>query len=63
MNETNTNVFNNEYKEIILTIRITPNQAKDMYNLMKYYTISKVSKFIRKMLKVMIKNGKEKGII
>jgi len=62
--ETNTNVSENEYKkEIIFTFRLTSDQARDMYKLMKVMGISKVSKFIRKMLKVMIKNGKEKGII
>jgi len=63
MSETNTNVCDNEYKEVIVTIRVTRDQAKNIKLLMESMGIKQISKFTRKMYKVMIEHGKEKGII
>ena len=50
-------------KNIFIGFRITPEMASNLNKLMEVMEYDNVSKWIRKMFKVMIKNGKEKGII
>ena len=50
-------------KELFIGLRINDDMASNVRKLMEVMGYSNVSKFIRKMIKTMINNGKEKGII
>ena len=50
-------------KNIFIGFKMTQDMATDINSLMEAMGYSHISKFIRKFFKVMIKNGKEKGII
>ena len=50
-------------KDIFIGLRIDPEMAKDLNSLMEVMGYKTISKWIRKMFKVIIKDGKEKGHI
>lgn len=51
------------YKTEGIFFRLDPELLQDVTHLMKVMQYDNMSKFIRKMLKTMVKHGKKKGII
>ena len=51
------------YKSEAIFFRLEPELLKDVNKLMKVMEYDNMSKFIRKLLKTMVKHGKGKGII
>jgi len=51
------------YKTEGIFFRLNPELLEDVNKLMGIMKYDNMSKFIRKMLKTMVKHGKEKGII
>ena len=51
------------YKTEGIFFRLEPELLEDVNHLMKVMEYDNMSKFIRKMLKTMVKHGKRKGII